>query len=190
MAEPRKPLPPRPGQGTSSRIGEMLRVDHAGETAAVGIYRGQQKVFGGLPHKRHLAEDFAEMEAGEHVHLNAFNEELLKRGERPSALIGLWQGMSYALGVGTALLGEKAAHTCTEAVEDVIEKHYQAQIDELDETGEEPELKAKFVQFRADEIEHRDHAVAEGAHEAPGYGLLSAIIKTGCKAAIRISEKI
>ena len=34
------------------------------------------------------------------------------------------------LGAGTALLGEKAAHACTAAVETVIEEHYAAQIAE------------------------------------------------------------
>jgi ubiquinone biosynthesis monooxygenase Coq7 len=33
-------------------------------------------------------------------------------------------------------------------------------------------------------------AVEEGAREAPGYALLSAVIRTGCRAAIKISEKI
>ena len=33
-------------------------------------------------------------------------------------------------------------------------------------------------------------AVAEGARAAPGYGLLSAVIRAGCRAAIRVSEKV
>jgi len=168
----------------------MLRVDHAGETAAVAIYRGQQAVFSKLPHKQELARDFAEMEAGEQVHLAAFDEALRERDERPTLMIGLWQGISYALGVGTALLGERAAHACTEAVEDVIEQHYQEQIDELDQTGAEPALRDMFVQFREDELEHRDSAIAAGAKTAPGYGLLSSVIRAGCKTAIRISSKI
>ena len=94
------------------------------------------------------------------------------------------------LGRGTALVGEKAAHACAEAVEDVIEKHYQHQIDELDEADEEPELKAAFTKFREEELEHRDLAVEEGAKEAPGYALLSHAIKTGCKLAIGITKKV
>ncbi|VAV94160.1 2-polyprenyl-3-methyl-6-methoxy-1,4-benzoquinol hydroxylase, coq7 type [hydrothermal vent metagenome] len=183
-----KPVPPGPGR--ERRIGEMLRVDHAGETAAVGIYRGQQAVFGGVANKQHLAGQFAQMQAEEQVHLEAFETQLRQREQAPTLMIGLWQGMSYALGVGTALLGEKAAHACTEAVEDVIEKHYQAQIDELQTTGEEPELRDLFIQFRQDELGHRDSAVQAGAKQAAGYPVLSAVIRAGCKAAIRISEKI
>ena len=39
-------------------------------------------------------------------------------------------------------------------------------------------------------VAHRDQAIEDGAHEAPGYALLSAVIRTGCRAAIRLSEKI
>jgi demethoxyubiquinone hydroxylase (CLK1/Coq7/Cat5 family) len=44
----------------------------------------------------------------------------------------LWRAAAFALGAGTALLGEKAAHACTEAVETVIEQHYAGQIAELE----------------------------------------------------------
>ena len=93
-----------------------------------------------------------------------------------------------ALGVGTALLGEKAAHACTEAVESVIEEHYADQIAEIGER--DPALAADLTQFRMEELEHHDHAVAHGSREAPAYRLLSAVIKTGCRVAIKISEKV
>ena len=100
----------------------------------------------------------------------------------------LWNVAGYGLGVVTALMGEKAAHACTEAVENVIEQHYAAQIEETKES--EPELSATFAQFREDELAHRDHAVEHGAHEAPAYGLLSRAITVGCRVAIKITEKI
>ena len=183
-----KPMPP--GSGANKDIARMLRNDHAGETAAVGIYHGQKAVFSSLAHKQELAEKFSQMQADEQVHLDAFSDQLLQRGERPTAMIGIWSGMSYALGVGTALLGERAAHACTEAVESVIEKHYQEQIDELDNGHDQPELREMFVQFREDELGRRDHAIDHGAKDAPGYPLLSAIITLGCKAAIKISSKV
>ena len=94
----------------------------------------------------------------------------------------------FALGAGTALMGEKAAHACTEAVESVIEQHYAGQIAELSE--QEPELAAQLSQFRDEELAHRDLAVEEGAHQAPGYAALSAVIRAGCRAAIKLSEKV
>jgi ubiquinone biosynthesis monooxygenase Coq7 len=99
----------------------------------------------------------------------------------------LWRLAGFALGAGTALMGEKAAHACTEAVETVIEDHYAGQIAEL--ADREPGLAEELARFRDEELAHRDKAVAEGAREAPGYSVLSAVIRAGCRTAIRISEK-
>ena len=108
---------------------------------------------------------------------------------RPTALSPVWNAAGFALGAATALLGEKAAHACTEAVETVIEEHYGDQVAELEAEGD-TELAAKLAKFRDEEIAHKDLAAAEGASEAPGYPILSALIRTGCRLAIRISEKV
>lgn len=184
-----KPIPPRPGRGAlSQRMAEILRVDHAGELGAVHIYRGQRAVLGAAPGKVRINSQLAEMEAQEAEHLARFDRLLTERQVRPTAMTPVWRLAGFALGAGTALLGEKAAHACTEAVENVIEEHYAGQIAEL--TEREPELAAELAKFRDEELAHRDLAVDEGAREAPGYGLLSAVIRTGCRAAIKISEKI
>jgi ubiquinone biosynthesis monooxygenase Coq7 len=128
------------------------------------------------------------MQANEAEHLQAFDRLILERRVRPTALAPIWRVAGFALGAGTALLGEKAAHACTEAVETVIEQHYAGQLEELAEA--EPELAAELARFREEEIVHRDLARQEGAREAPGYRLLSAAIGAGCRAAIRLSEKI
>lgn len=166
----------------------MLRVDHAGELAAVHIYRGQKAVFGAGRGREAITSDMAQHEADEQVHLDRFNQILNDQRVRPTALTPVWRVAAFALGAGTALLGEKAAHACTEAVESVIEEHYAGQIAEVQH--KEPELAAELSRFRDDELAHRDHALAEGAREAAGYPLLSAVIKAGCRAAIRISEKL
>jgi len=184
-----KPIPPRPGRGAQrARLAEILRVDHAGEMAAVQISRGQRAVLGSAAGQSRIAGQLAEMEAHEAVHLARFDSLLTEHRVRPTAFAPLWRLAGFALGAGTALLGEKAAHACTEAVETVIEAHYAGQIDELAER--EPALAAELSQFRNEELAHRDQAVNEGAHEAPGYALLAAVIRTGCRTAIRISEKI
>ena len=166
----------------------MLRVDHAGELAAVHIYRGQATVFGAGAGHAAMAADMAQHQADEQVHLDAFDVLLTERRVRPTVLAPVWRAAAFALGAGTALLGEKAAHACTEAVESVIEEHYGDQIAEVQ--AREPGLAAELSRFRDDELAHRDHAVAEGARDATGYPLLSAVIKAGCRAAIRISEKL
>ena len=184
-----KPIPPRPGRGAmAGRMAEILRVDHAGEVGAVHIYRGQRAVLGEAAGHERIAGQLAEMEAHEAEHLARFDRLLTERQVRPTALVPVWRLAGFALGACTALLGEKAAHACTEAVETVIEEHYAGQIAEL--ADREPDLAAELSRFRDEELAHRDLAIDEGAREAPGYAMLSAVIRTGCRAAIKISEKL
>ena len=187
---PNRRIPlPRPGRGASRRRrDEILRVDHAGEYAAVHIYRAQRAVFEGRAGKDAVAADMAEMRDQEQVHLDRFNALLNAEQVRPTLMTPVWRLAALALGAGTALIGEKAAHACTEAVESVIEEHYADQVEEL--RDRDPELSAELARFREEELAHHDHAVEHGSREAPAYELLSAVIKAGCRAAIRISEKV
>jgi ubiquinone biosynthesis monooxygenase Coq7 len=181
--------PPLPGTNFSQdRLSEMLRVDHAGEYGATRIYEGQRAVFSRLPGARRIAAQLAEQEADETVHKAAFDQVLVERGVRPTLLGPIWGAAGFGLGVVTALMGEKAAHACTAAVEEVIEEHYRDQIEELGDR--EPELKAMITQFRAEEIAHKDQAIAEGAKQAFGHPVLEAVIKAGCKVAIAVCQKV
>ncbi len=166
---------------------EMIRVDQAGEFGATRIYAGQLAVMG--DHGPHSAEirAMAEQEAN---HRAKFDALMARRGVRPTALQPLWSVAGYALGAGTALLGPEAAMACTAAVETEIDRHYSAQLAALERDGDDPELAAMIADFREDEREHHDAAIAAGAENAPAYPLLSAVIRFGCRAAIRVSEKI
>ncbi len=180
--------PDFPGaRARARRIAEMIRVDHAGEYGAVQIYRGQQAVFARSPATAHAAALVADMEAGEAEHLATFDRLIAARKVRPTLLAPIWRAAGYTLGAATALMGEKAAHACTAAVEEVIEQHYAEQAADLDD---DPELAKLVTEFAADERGHRETALSEGAEQAPGYQALSAIIKLGCRAAIKISEKV
>jgi ubiquinone biosynthesis monooxygenase Coq7 len=172
-----------------ARRHEMLRVDHAGEYGAVAIYRGQLAVFGRRTGRERITGQLTEMAQQEQAHLDAFDKLLAAGRVRPTAFSPLWNVAGFALGAATALLGEKAAHACTEAVETVIEEHYGDQVSELEAAGDS-ELATKLAKFRDEEIAHKDLAAAEGASKAPGYPVLSALIRTGCRLAIRISEKV
>ncbi|MEQ1489219.1 MAG: demethoxyubiquinone hydroxylase family protein [Terricaulis sp.] len=184
-----RPHPPMPGENVEKRrLDEMIRVDHAGEYGAVQIYRGQKAVFSRIEGKAHAAKLIAEMEAGEQEHLRTFDRLIAERHVRPTLMAPVWRVAGFGLGAITALIGEEAAHACTEAVEEVIEEHYGDQGRELD--GVDGELQHLVEKFRAEEIAHKDTAVEQGAHQAPAYPVLSAVIKFGCRAAIRISEKI
>ena len=184
---PNRPASPG-GKPDPKRVAEMLRVDHAGEYAAVAIYKAQQRVFAKSPKKLKIAAQLQHMQDEEQKHLDAFDDLLRENNARPTALMPIWDFASKTLGIATALMGEKAAHACTEAVETVIEEHYAEQIEETKDSY--PELCARFTQFREDELGHRDVAIQEGAKDAIGYPLLSAVIKAGCRTAIKLSEKI
>jgi ubiquinone biosynthesis monooxygenase Coq7 len=92
------------------------------------------------------------------------------------------------LGAATAAMGARAAMACTVAVEEVIDAHYTAQSEAL--ADDESALRDTIEKFRGEELHHRDVALANEAEQAPGYRLMTAVIKAGCRAAIRISEKI
>lgn len=168
-------------------LGRMIRVDQAGEFGATRIYEGQLAVMGDRgPHSaeiRHMAAQEAE-------HRARFDALLVKRGVRPTALHPFWSAAGYALGAGTALLGPEAAMACTAAVETEIEKHYSDQLDRLEATGADPELAEMIEAFRAEEREHLDSAIANGAERAPAYPLLAGVIRLGCRIAIRLSERV
>ena len=183
-----KPLPALPGPAAdAARRAAMLRVDHAGELGAVHIYRGQRAVMaaGG---RSGMAETLAEMQAHEAAHLARLDTLLNENRVRPTLLAPMWRFAGFALGAATALIGESAAHACTEAVEEVIEAHYGGQIAELE--SREPALAGELAAFREDEAAHRQAAIAAGARAAPAHGLLTAVIRAGCRAAIKISERL
>lgn len=189
MSATRRPVR-RPGpRRDARRIAEMIRVDHAGEYGAVQIYKGQRAVFGKLPQKARIAGQLRRMEADEQHHLDAFDQLIMERKVRPTALGPIWNIAGYGLGVATALMGEKAAHACTEAVESVIEGHYDEQVEELRASGER-ELADTFARFRDEETEHKETAVSEGAQDAFGYPLLKAAITLGCRVAIKVTERV
>src|SRR5690242_16324739 len=187
MSATRRSRPAAPGSQIERDTHAMIRVDHAGEYGAVRIYEGQLAVMRRRAESRGAADAIAHMAEQEQKHLKAFDKLVNERGVRPTALEPVWRIAGFALGAATALMGEKAAMACTAAVEEVIDEHYAAQLDRL---GEDKELKKTVAEFRADEVAHRDEALAHGAEDAPGYRLLSEAIKSGCRLAIKLSERI
>jgi ubiquinone biosynthesis monooxygenase Coq7 len=166
-------------------VATMIRVDHAGEYGAARIYAGQLAVMG---NRTPVSGEIARMAEQEGRHLEAFDAMIRDRAVRPTLLLPLWHAAGFALGAASALAGPKAAMAVTAAVEAEIDRHYQAQRDALD--GDDPALAALIADFQADEAEHRETALAHGAEQAPAYPLLSAAIRAGCRAAIRLSERI
>ena len=170
------------------KIEEFIRVDHAGERGAIKIYEGQLLALNTLVKDDSLKKVIEEMKVHEKEHSNFFEEEIKKRNIKPTKLLPLWDLLGLGLGFGSTIIGKKAAMLCTASVEEVIDDHYQRQIDYL--KSDEKKLKEKIIKFRLDEIHHKDIAYEKGATKTGVYSILDKIIKTGSKIAINISEKI
>ncbi|MDA9562242.1 demethoxyubiquinone hydroxylase family protein [Candidatus Pelagibacter sp.] len=173
---------------SKNKIEEFIRVDHAGERGAVKIYEGQLLALNTLVKDEKLKKTIEEMKVHEKEHCEFFEKEIKKRNIKPTKLLPLWDLLGVTLGFGSTLLGKKAAMLCTASVEEVIDKHYQNQIDQLDKS--EKELKNRIIKFREDELHHKDIAYEKGATKKGCYSILDKVIKTGSKIAINISEKI
>ena len=171
-----------------NKIEEFLRVDHAGERGAIKIYEGQLLALNTLVKDEKLKKMIEEMKNHEKEHLDFFNKEIKKRNIKPTKLLPLWDLLGVGLGFGSAIMGKKATMLCTASVEEVIDKHYQNQLDQLH--ADEKILKEKIKKFRDDEIHHKNIAYDNGASKEGLYYILDKIIKTGSKVAINISEKI
>ena len=170
------------------KIEEFIRVDHAGERGAVKIYEGQLLALNTFVKDENLKKTIEEMKVHEKEHCEFFENEIKKRNIKPTKFLPLWDLLGVGLGFGSTLLGKKAAMLCTASVEEVIDKHYLNQINQLG--PEEKELKKKITKFRMDELHHKDIAYEEGASKKGFYSIMDKIIKTGSKIAISISEKV
>ena len=173
---------------TNNRVEEFIRVDHAGERGAVKIYEGQLLALNTIIKNDNLKKTIEDMKEHEIEHCQFFEKEIKKRNIKPTKFLPLWDLLGVGLGFGSTILGKKAAMLCTASVEEVIDEHYQDQINKLG--PEEKNLKTKIIKFREDELHHKDIAYEEGATKKGIYSIMDKIIKTGSKLAIRISEKV
>ena len=170
------------------KLEEFIRVDHAGERGAIKIYEGQLLALKTICKNDELKKKLEEMKEHEQVHSDFFESEIKKRNIKPTKLLPLWDLLGVGLGFSSTILGKKAAMLCTASVEEVIDKHYQNQINQIQD--DEEDLRNKIIQFREDELHHKDIAYEEGATKKGLYSLMDKIIKTGSKLAITISEKV
>jgi len=171
-----------------NKIEEFIRVDHAGERGAIKIYEGQLLALNTVVKNEELKKKIEKMQTHEREHCDYFEKEIKRRNIKPTKFLPLWDLLGVGLGFGSTLIGKKAAMLCTASVEEVIDKHYQNQINQL--KNDEKELKSKIIKFREDELHHKDIAYEEGATKEGFYSIMDKIIKTGSKIAIGISEKI
>ena len=171
-----------------TKIEEFIRVDHAGERGAIKIYEGQLLALNTIVKDENLRKIIEKMKIHEKEHCAFFEDEIKKRNIKPTKFLPLWDLLGVTIGFSSTILGKKAAMLCTASVEEVIDEHYQNQINQLN--SDEKKLKEKITKFRQDELHHKDIAYEKGATKKGLYGILDKVIKTGSKIAINISEKV
>ncbi|MET0270456.1 MAG: demethoxyubiquinone hydroxylase family protein [Sphingomonas sp.] len=177
--------PPLTLPASAAERATMLRVDQAGEYGATRIYAGQLAVMGD---HTPAARAIAGMLLQEERHRAFLDAMLVERRVRPTLLQPIWNVAGFALGAATALIGPKAAMACTAAVETEIDRHY---ADQRVAIGDgDPPLADAIAEFQAEEVEHRDTAIAAGAEQAVAYPLLAGVIRLGCRVAIAVSKRI
>lgn len=177
-------------EAISEDTASMIRVNQAGEYGATRIYAGQLAILKGTP----AEETLTEMAAQEQEHLRKFNRLIIEHQVRPTILQPLWHVGGYALGMITAMMGEKAAHACTIAVEEVIDEHYQGQLKQLAPTSKMFPLHTPLANLieecRQDEVAHKETAIELGGRDAPAFSFLTTTVKTISRTAIWLSSRI
>ena len=114
-----------------NKIKEFIRVNHAGERGAIKIYEGQLLALNTFVKDDKLKKMIEEMKNHEKKHLDFFNKEIKKRNIKPTKLLPLWDLLGVGLGFGSAIMGKKATMLCTASVEEVIDGHYQNQLNQI-----------------------------------------------------------
>jgi ubiquinone biosynthesis monooxygenase Coq7 len=164
----------------------VLRVDHAGERGAIGIYRGQILV-SSLLH-RGCVPALTQMLAHERVHFATFDRLLAARGLRHCHVLPLWGVGGWALGVLTALCGERAIWVCTAAVESTVNAHLEHQVEFLREV--DAEALAAVESIRKDEQAHEAHASGLAGPPRGLHALLWRVVAGSTALAIWLSTRL
>ncbi|KEG14637.1 putative ubiquinone biosynthesis protein COQ7 [Trypanosoma grayi] len=181
------------------KIDEVVRVDQAGEVAAVRICKYQLFWMSPLNESVPIVKEILKDEV---VHEKTMNELATKHHVRLTALDPMFNLGACAMGTLTALLGKEAMMCCHAAVEITIAQHYNDQLRELEslervEEGQKThedeawkEIKDIVVKFRDEEEHHQHLGETNGAAEAPAYPLLYNGIRLACKMGVSLAKRV
>jgi ubiquinone biosynthesis monooxygenase Coq7 len=167
-------------------LAQMLRVDHAGEKAAVQIYRGQMWALGEASSVR---GELMHMLSQEQGHYDGF-EALMDTYGASRSIATYVDAVPFAWGAVSALFGVEGAMLCTVAVEENIIMHYNEQIAVL----EQPEfakygaLRDMLVRNRDEENEHRVVGVDHAAYSGPLF--VRWLAETLCYVGLLVAKRI
>jgi ubiquinone biosynthesis monooxygenase Coq7 len=141
----------------ASRFGErILKVDHAGEHGAVCIYSAQRWVASWRAPE--LVMELDEFLAHERSHRAIFASELARRSVGRCKAYWLCGAGGAVLGLVTGLIGRRAIHATTAAIERVVLAHLEEQLQSL---SDDPAARAAVTAIIRDEQTHHDRAVGQ-----------------------------
>lgn len=160
-----RPAPGQPGDtpvgADRARAAELMRVNHAGEIAAQGLYHGQALVARN-PATRELLEQAAREEAD---HLAWCETRLAELQDRPSRLDPLWYAGSFAIGVVAGLASDRVSLGFVAETERQVERHLASHLDQL--PAEDARSRAILTRMQQDEQAHGELAAKAGGAELP-----------------------
>ncbi|MBS3801053.1 MAG: 2-polyprenyl-3-methyl-6-methoxy-1,4-benzoquinone monooxygenase [Thioalkalivibrio sp.] len=139
----------------------LMRVNHAGEVAAQGLYQGQMLTARNPQTREHL--DQAAREEGDHLHWCA--RRVHELGGRTSLLGPFWYVGSFGMGVLAGLTGDTYSLGFIDETERQVERHLDRHLERL---PQQDEVSARILErMKQDEIEHGAHAMALGGKAVP-----------------------
>ncbi len=159
-------------------VAGLMRVNHAGEVSAQGLYQGQAAT-ARLEHVREAMEQAADEE---NDHLAWCEQRLTELDSRPSLLAPAWYAGSFLIGAAAGIAGDKWSLGFVAETEKQVVDHLDDHLDRLPDDDERSRV--ILDQMRSDELKHGSAALAAGGVELPRpvrdlMGLVSRIMTTG-----------
>ena len=160
----------------------LMRVNHAGEIAAQGLYQGHAAVARD-PSIEEQMKDAADEELD---HLAWCEQRLTELESGPSILRPFWYGGAFVMGAASGVLGDKWSLGFIEETERQVSEHLTGHLDRLPEN--DLRSRAIVTQMRDEEEEHGAKASKAGAAAlpAPVRGLMRAVAKLMTRTAYRV----
>lgn len=139
----------------------LMRVNHSGEVAAQGLYRGQAltaRLEGTREKMDHAAQE-------ELDHLSWCNKRLEELNEKPSLLSPAWYALSFGMGAIAGLAGDKWSLGFVHETEEQVVKHLESHLNNL--SKDDKKTIAVLEQMKEDESKHSEEALESGAENLP-----------------------
>ena len=178
-AEARSPAPL--DDSARRQAARLMRVNHAGEVAAQGLYHGQALTARSPDTREHLLAAAAE----EQSHLEWCEQRLDELGDHPSRLRPLWYGASFAMGAAAGLFGDRWSLGFVAETERQVAEHLDEHLQRL--PAEDQRSREVLQAMRHDEQRHGREAEDRGGTPlpAPVRGLMRQVARVMKEGAYR-----